>query len=73
MKEDRLVGGPPKRYIRKGSFVAEITSDGSTFRSVIRDENGTSPPIHGSKKSMQEMEAEIRAVLDHLCARNPTT
>jgi hypothetical protein len=55
-----------KRYIRKGSFVAEITVEDNLFRFVIRDESRTRPSIHGSKKSMPETESEVRTVLDRL-------
>ena len=42
-------------------------ADGNVFRFVIRDENRTAPSIHGSKKSLQESETEVKAVLDQLC------
>jgi hypothetical protein len=67
MKEHGLASAAcAKRYIRKGSFVAEITVEDNLFRFVIRDESRTRPSIHGSKKSMQEMESEVRTVLDRL-------
>ena len=53
--------------LRKGSFVAEIRTDGNIYRFVIRDENRTKPSIHGSKRSMQESESEVKAVLEQLC------
>jgi len=56
-----------KRFLRKGPFVAEIQTDGNPYRFVIRDENRTSPSIHGSKSSMQETELEVNAVLNQLC------
>jgi len=52
--------------MRKGSFVAEIKADGNLYRFVIRDENRTNPSIHGSKRSMQESETEVKAVLEQL-------
>jgi len=52
--------------MRKGSFVAEIKAEGNVFRFVIRDKNRTAPSIHGSKKSLQETESEVKAVLDQL-------
>jgi hypothetical protein len=69
MKEKSSTGGATfsTRFVRKGSFVAEIKSEGNLFRFVIRDENRTSPSIHGSKKSLQESESEVKAVLDQLC------
>jgi hypothetical protein len=51
--------------------VAEITVVGNWFRFVIRDENGISPSIHGSKKSIEETETEVRAVLDRLSVQDP--
>jgi len=56
-----------KRFMRKGSFVAEIKAEGNLYRFVIRDENRSSPSIHGSKSSMQETESEVKAVLNQLC------
>jgi|JXWV01.1.fsa_nt_gb hypothetical protein len=56
-----------RRFLRKGSFVAEIKADGNMYRFVIRDENRTKPSIHGSKKSMQESESEVKTVLEQLC------
>jgi hypothetical protein len=56
-----------RRLMRKGTFVAEIKADGNVFRFVIRDESGTAPSIHGSKKSLQESETEVKAVLNQLC------
>jgi hypothetical protein len=55
-----------RRFFRKGSFVAEIKAEGNLFRFVIRDQNRTSPSIHGSKKSIQETESEVKAVLNQL-------
>lgn len=55
-----------KRFLRKGSFVAEIRADGNMYRFVIRDETRTSPSIHGSRKSLQESESEVKAVLNQL-------
>jgi hypothetical protein len=67
MKENDLTSADcAKRYIRKGSFVAEITLEDNLFRFVIRDENRTRPSIHGSKRSMQETESEVQTVLDRL-------
>ena len=56
-----------KRTMRKGPFVAEIKAEGNLYRFVIRDENRSAPSIHGSKRSMQETESEVKAVLDQLC------
>ncbi len=70
MKEKTSTGEPTyfsKRFLRKGSFVAEIKADGNMYRFVIRDENRDKPSIHGSKKSMQETESEVKAVLEQLC------
>ena len=69
MKEKSSVSGTTlsRRLMRKGTFVAEIKADGNVFRFVIRDENRTAPSIHGSKKSLQESEMEVKAVLDQLC------
>jgi hypothetical protein len=68
MTDKKISGGAtfPKRLMRKGSFVAEIKGEGDLFRFVIRDENHTAPSIHGSKKSLQESESEVKAVLDQL-------
>ncbi len=55
-----------RRFLRKGSFVAEIKADGNLYRFVIRDETRTKPSIHGSKRSMQETESEVKAVLEQL-------
>jgi hypothetical protein len=68
MNNDSTWGGATfsKRYIRKGSFVAEIRTDNGAYRFVIRDQNRTRPSIHGRKKSMQETESEVRAVLNQL-------
>lgn len=69
MKEKNLAGEATyssRRFMRKGSFVAEIRADGNRYRFVIRDENRTKPSIHGSKKSMQESESEVKAVLEQL-------
>ncbi len=57
---------PASRCMRKGSFVAEIKADGDVYRFVIRDESRTRPTIHGTKKSMEETESEVTAVLDRL-------
>jgi len=65
-KELASVATISKRFLRKGSFVAEIKAEGNLFRFVIRDENRTAPSIHGSKKSIQETESEVKAVLDQL-------
>ena len=70
MKEKTFAGEATPtsmRLMRKGSFVAEIKADGKMYRFVIRDENRTSPSIHGSKGSMQETESEVKAVLNQLC------
>jgi len=55
-----------RRFMRKGTFVAEIKAEGNMYRFVIRDENRTKPSIHGSKRSMQETESEVKAVLNKL-------
>lgn len=69
MKENNFAGEATyssRRFLRKGSFVAEIKADGNMYRFVIRDQNRTQPSIHGSKKSMQESESEVKAVLEQL-------
>ena len=68
MQDESTLGGATfsKRYIRKGSFIAEIKTENGAYRFVIRDETRTSPSIHGSKKSMEETESEVRAVLNQL-------
>ncbi len=70
MKENNFAGEATyssRRLVRKGSFVAEIRAEGNMYRFVIRDENRTKPSIHGSKRSMQESESEVKAVLEQLC------
>ncbi len=69
MKDKSSDGGATysRRFLRKGTFIAEIKADGNLYRFVIRDETRTKPTIHGSKKSMQETESEVKAVLDQLC------
>jgi hypothetical protein len=69
MKEKSLAGEAThsaRRFIRKGSFVAEIKAEENLYRFVIRDENRTKPSIHGSKRNMQETESEVQAVLNQL-------
>ena len=58
---------PTKRFLKRGSYTAEITPEGNLCRFVIRDENREKPSIHGSKKSMKESEREVETVLNHLC------
>ena len=70
MKKESFAGEATKnskRFMRKGPFVAEIKAEGNMYRFVIRDENRTSPSIHGSKRSMHETESEVKAVLNQLC------
>ena len=72
MNDKTTLGGAnySKRLLRKGSFIAEIKAEGNVYRFVIRDESRTRPTIHGSKKSMQETETEVKAVLDQLCVQD---
>jgi hypothetical protein len=58
----------PKRYLKRGPFTAEISSEGNLYRFVIRDHNREKPSIHGSKRSLQESEREVQTVLERLCA-----
>lgn len=69
MKNERVNGRATfsKRYVKRGSFVAEIKAEGNLYRFVIRDENRIAPSIHGAKESMQETEREVETVLNQLC------
>lgn len=67
MKEKHQSATPAKRFLKRGSYTAEIIPEGNLCRFVIRDENREKPSIHGSKKSMKESEHEVQTVLDHLC------
>ena len=58
---------PTKRFLKRGSYTAEIIHEGNLCRFVIRDDNREKPSIHGSKKSMKESEREVQTVLDQLC------
>ena len=67
MKENHQPATQARRFLKRGSYTAEIIPEGNLCRFVIRDENREKPSIHGSKKSMKESEHEVQTVLDHLC------
>jgi hypothetical protein len=60
-----------KRYVKRGSYTAEIRPEGNLYRFVIRDDNREKPSIHGSKQSMKESEQEVETVLAQLCRMKP--
>jgi hypothetical protein len=55
-----------KRYMKQGSYVAEISNEGNVCRFVIRDEQHRGPSIYGAKPTMDETEHEVQTVLSQL-------